>query len=118
MPPADPPTPPDADLWAALPGMALLIDIDGAAHRAHASVAEFAGCSPDALLGTGWHASLSPDSLQRLRQALHGAGPGADATGFRIDLEWRDDGRDTSWVECSGHWMPGHTRCFCLLRDI
>ena len=120
MVPDDQPSPADAALWDAVPGMLLLLGADGSALRANEAMVGFTGCTRAELLGQGWQTLLTHPSREALRDALQGE---ADAGTLRVELEVLRGGTGGTGtgivsVELTAQrWAPS-APWVCLLRDI
>lgn len=94
-----------------IPLPAIELNSDAQALQANAAMAALAGLSPDALLGTGWFAVLSPDRRAALFDAL------AAQRDFQLEIRLLRHDRVKAWVELSARWLPQSGSFLCLLND-
>lgn len=97
--------------WDVLPLPAIELNSDAQALQANGAMSALTGLSPQALLGTGWFAALSPDR----RAALFGALAAQQDFALEIRL-LRHDGVK-AWVDLSARWLPQSGSFLCLLQD-
>lgn len=96
----------DTAAWDALPGLVMLLDLQGMALHVNAAFAAFAQRRPERLLGVGWQELIGADSRAGLLARLS---MGRD---FSTALAVAG-----SWLEWSCRWDGASARWLCLLHD-
>ena len=97
--------------WDVLPLPAIELSSDAHALQANGAMAALSGLSPEALLGTGWFAVLSPDKRAALFAAL------AAQVDFELEIRLLRHDRVKAWVDLSARWLPQSGSFLCLLQD-
>lgn len=98
--------------WDLLPSPVLVLGTDAQALAANAAFGELTGLMPEAALGTGWYASLSPDRRAALFDAL------AHTHDFRLEIRLlRADG-SKGWIDLRSRWDDRSAAHVCTLADL
>jgi diguanylate cyclase (GGDEF)-like protein/PAS domain S-box-containing protein len=97
--------------WDVLPLPAIELNSDAQALHANGAMSALTGLAPQALLGTGWFAALSPDRRAALFSAL------SAQQDFTLDIRLLRHDRVKAWVEVNARWLPQSGSFLCLMQD-
>jgi diguanylate cyclase (GGDEF)-like protein/PAS domain S-box-containing protein len=99
-------------LWQRIPGMVLVLTPEAQGLFISQSYADITGTALDPANGSGWDATLEPESRQTLHTAL------TARSSFSLQLIVRGrDGRKL-WIDCAAHWQAQAQHYICLLHDV
>ena len=101
-----------ASVWDALPGLVLIVGVDGQAHAANAGFCTFFGIDATALIGDSWEGPFAESSRLAMRSAL------VARRDFTLQLEAANAMGTACWLECSARWSAVDRAYVCLLHDI
>ena len=108
-------TTPDSSLWDDLPGMALVLAVNGQAVRVNRAFVDQFGPHGPALPGPPWTDLLSVESRETLLESL------AHQHDFTLLLQLGAGTRGNAraaWLACSARWRVDAANYLCLLHDV